>query len=339
MTDTTQITPEQRADILRKLSKLMNTKGTTEAEASARVGKAQALLAQYNLTMDDVEREGDGSGRRADEKLRGGFYQWERDLWEAVAELNFCWYMRWWNYVDAKPRRYRVSLYSNAYDAGEVREVHGQKKVYQHRLIGRVVNIAQTKAMAGYLMQVTNRLTMERLHGDNSQGLSKWAISFREGITARVVEKLQDRRRQALREEEERVRAARKMAMEGASTETGLTLATLTKRESEANADFVFGEGWSAKKAAERANRAAWRKMSEDQRTQMAADNPEEARRQAERDRDEERAAKRPYRGGWGGGSTERVKDMGAFRAGYEAGERVSIDQQAGDTKVAGRLK
>lgn len=322
---TQDISPEERASILAKLAKLMSTKGTTEAEAASRVAKAQELLARYNLSMDDVEREGGGGGRRADEKLRGGFYEWERSLWGAVAELNFCWYIRWWDYVEVKDvRRSRIW--------GELRT--RDRKVYQHRIIGRVVNIAQTKAMATYLMAVTQRLTLERLHGDNSQMLSRWAISYKDGIAARVVEKLEDRRRQVLSEERDRERAAAKMAMEGHSTATGLTIASLSKSEAEANADFVLGEGYSARKAAQRAQEAMLRRMSEEDYTRWAADNPEEAAARAERERTATRRRSRAS-----GGRAEREKDWGAFRAGYEAGEGVGIDVQAEGSKIAGRLR
>lgn len=333
MSDTTTLTAEEKANILSKLGKLLQTKGTTEAEAESRTAKAMELLAKYNLSMDDVMREADGTGKRAEEKLKGGFYQFERDLWTAVAELNFCWYLRWWTHERTdKPRKYKVND-PNSYDYDEYRYAYGSKKVYQHRIIGRQVNIAGTKAMATYLIQTTQRLTLERLHGDNSQMLSRWAISYKEGIVARVCEKLYDRRRQVLSEEREKQRAAEKMAMAGASTETALSLATHTQREREANYDFVMGEGWSARAAADRAERAMLDRMSQEDYTAWAAANPEKAAARAE----EERNARRSRSRG-GGASQERQRDWGAFRAGYEAGEKVGIDPQAEGHKPKGYL-
>lgn len=319
----TDLTEQQRSDILRKLNKLLQTKGTTEAEASSRIAKAQELLATYNLTMDDVERAGDDGGKRAEEKLEGGFYLWERSLWIAVAELNFCWCIPWYDWVEMK-------RFNRA--AGRTRVWWRKKR--QFRIIGRQVNIAATKAMAGYIVQTCNRLALERLHGDARQQLGSWAVSFREGIAARVQEKLTERRHQYLSEERAKQRAAEKMAMQGHSTATGVTLAKLSRSEADANNDFVMGEGWTAAQAAARAERATWRRMDEQQRTAWAAANPEEAQRQAARDRSEARA-----RNGRGRAPRERyVSDPGAYRAGYEAGEHVGIDMQASQRKAAGAL-
>lgn len=317
-----EITDEQR-NIVARIEKMLQVKGRTDEEAAAYVAKAQALLEQHNLTMDVIERESGGGGKRMKEEIASGFYAWQRDLWTAVGDLNFCWAYRAWRW---ERRRKTVREWD-------------EKKRFVIVVIGRKVNCLATKAMAGYLLQTVQRLTRERLgerHGDdraNGQMLSRWAIDYREGIVEAVVEKIQVRRQIVLREEEAKARAAAKMAMDGASSGTGLTLGTLIKQEEDANADFVFGEGWSAKRAAERAQAAMFRRMSDEEYTIWAAANPEEAAEREAQKRAARRSSGRRY-----AAPKERQRDWGAYRSGHEAGQSVSIDLQADRAKTAGLL-
>lgn len=320
----TELSDEQR-DIIRKVEKLLQVKGTTEAESSARIAKAQELLAAHNLNMGIVEREGGDGGKRAEEKLAGGFYKWEQDLWNAVANLNFCYYWRTWKWEDVVTTR-------DGYRTTRIR------KRFYHAVVGRQVNILATQAMAGYLIQAAQRLARDRLgerfgeNRANGQMLSGWAISYKEGVTDRIVEKLRDRRREVLKAEEAQARAARDLAMRGASTATGLTLAAVSQSEAEANIDFIWGEGTSAKAKARRAEEAMLRRMNEQEYTAWAQEHPEEAQRRAAAERANRRS--RPRSSAPAG----RQQDWGAFKAGYEAGDKVSIDLQADARKPAGLL-
>src|SRR5690606_1607477 len=92
-----------------------------------------------------VDETGEGSGRRAEEKLAGGFYEFERDLWHRIADLNYCmcWHMQAWvprERMDAKAMRIQDSY----------RRTHILRG--QFKFVGRVVNIAATKAMGSYLL-------------------------------------------------------------------------------------------------------------------------------------------------------------------------------------------
>lgn len=322
---------ETQRKVLERVEKLLKLAGknTNEAEAQSATEKAMALLEEHNLTMGEVEREGGGAGKRAEEKYVGGFYQWERDLWHQIAHLNFCWYWHSWGYE-------RTGKNPEFAEAAGI-DRRKRKKVWRHTLIGRKVNIAATRIMAEYLMQVINRLTKERLRNDNTQLLSRWATSFREGMSDRIRERLEDRREKLLEAEREKERAAAKMAMDGASTATGLTLGTVEEQEHAGNYDHVYGEGaYARKKAAEleqRAQEAMFSRMSEDEYTRWAADHPEQAAERAARER---RANRR--RSSSGSASTKET-DWSAYKAGYAEGDRVSLDQQTGETKIAGRLK
>lgn len=335
-----EITEEQRRglDTVEKLLRLAG-KNPNEHEAAAATAKAMAMLADLNLTLASVDETGEGGGRRAEEKLVGGFYEFERDLWERIGELNFCivWHQKSWvkrERMDAKAQRI----------LDPYRRTHILRG--QFKIIGRVHNIMATKAMAEYLLGTIERLTRERLHETgvtervNTQLRSRWAVSFREGIAAAVAEKLWDRRQEQIADERREAREAERrrdeaMQMKGTSTETTMTLSSLRKSEKDANMDFVMGEGWSARQAQARADAARRARDARESHARWAAANPEEARKEEERQR---KAERRRSSRSWSSGPKEKERDWGAYRAGREIGESVGIDRQAGTTKVAGAL-
>lgn len=316
---------------VRKLLAL-SEKNPNEAEAASAAAKAQELLVAYNLDMATVE-QGGNSGKREEARQRGGMYLYERQLWTAVAELNFCLYFPSRKWMIRRPEK-RVDGFL----------VRAEKKFlgFQHRVIGRTVNTAATRAMGEYLQQTVERLCRERLHGDHgdkvhTQFFSSWAIAYREGIVDRVVEKLRERRQHLVKEEQRKAHAAEKAARaagrKDASTATALTISSVTQSEFDANADFMMGEGWSAKRAAERAAQAAAEEEADRAYAQWAKENPEEAKKKAA----QEAAEARKYwsrrqggrRGGWGRESAkDRRAGSGAYYAGYDTGAGVSIEPQ-----------
>lgn len=335
----TDLSPEaQRA--IRQVEKLLRlaAKHPTEAEGISAANKAQQLLLAYNLDMATVER-GSDSGRREDAKMKGGLYQYQRDLWEAVARLNFCLYWNQYVYDKDKVGR-RKATWRDRYDgvtASVIRVKGGYNFV--HRVVGRVVNTTATRVMAEYLEQTIERLTRERLNGEGTQYFTRWAISYREGIAERVIKKIEERRRDQLSEERKEARAAEKRAadaaMAPASSATTLTLSSYTKSERDANYDVIHGEGWSAQQAAARAAEAKAAAEAEAEYVAWAKANPDEARKQEEEAR--ANRAKSRYRGGRSAPTKHR--DWSAYKAGNEAGASVSIDQQAGQRKTAGALR
>lgn len=335
----TDLSPEAQTAI-RQIEKLlrMAARHPNEAEGVAAASKAQQLLTAYNLDMATVER-GSDSGRREDAKMKGGLYQYQRDLWEAVAKLNFCLYWNQYVYDANKVGRRKATARDRLY-GGVTTSVVRVKGGYNfvHRVVGRVVNTTATRVMSEYLEQTIERLTRERLNGDGSQFFTRWATSYREGIAERVIEKIYERREAQLskerREQREQDKRATEAAMAPMSSATTLTLSSYTKSEQDANYDVIHGEGWSARQAAERAQWAREAAEEEAARVAWAKANPEEARQREEERRKE--AAKSHYRGGRSGPVKHR--DYGAYKAGHEAGASVSIDQQAGQRKTAGLL-
>jgi hypothetical protein len=339
-TVTAEFTEEQRT-VLDRVEKLLRLAGknTNEAEAASATAKAMSLLAEYNLNLSSVDETGEGSGRRAEEKVVGGFYEFEQDLWRRIADLNYvlCWHQKTW-------------VERTTFDAKADRIIDHWRRTHilrgQFKFVGRVVNIAGTKAMGNYLLGTIDRLTRERLQERgvtermNTQLRTRWAVSYREGIAARVGEKLWDRRQEQIAEErrtaEEAERRAREAGMKGASTETAISLSTLRQTERDANMDFMYGEGYTARQAAASAERARKAQEAEAAYTAWAAAHPEEARKQEEERRKEER--KRSSRSYRSTGRAEKERDWGAYRAGYEKGDSVGIDQQAGSSRSAGGI-
>lgn len=334
----TNLTDEQRAAVGR-VEKLLRLAGrnTNEAEAASATAKAMEMLVQYNLDLSTVEREGaEAGGARTQEKLVGGFYQYERDLWMYVADLNFCMY---WSQSSWMPREKRDAR-SESYQSRHLRE---NVRRQQHRLVGRVVNVRATQVMAEYLLQAIERVCrdwlLERGQGDSPR--SRRAVSFREGVAERLCEKIYERRREMLREEERVAAEARARAaeagMSGVSDSTAVTLSSLRKSEDEANADHLWGEGYSAKKAARRAAQAAADRAAEEEYTRWAAAHPKEAAR-AEREREKE-AIRASRRGpGSRGGSVGKDRDWGSYSAGHRAGDGIGLDLQAGRSGAAGAV-
>lgn len=300
-------------------------KGASEAEAASAVSKAMALLAAHNISMDTVTQAAEGSGRREDAKQRGGMYLYEREVYKAVAELNFCFYF---------VSRVKFRLHPAKLDARGVviREARHQMS-FAHRIVGRAVNVAASKAMSGYLLGTIERLCRERIGNVNSQFFSSWSVSFRKGAAERVVEKLRERRWALVEKEtQEREKAeavANEAVAKGASTATTMTLASVAKREKDANIDFMHGEGTAARWAAERAETAKANREAEEEWTAWCVAHPEEAAKMAREERARERRNAARRTGSYRSPARERG-DPGGYAAGREAGRKIGLDQQAG---------
>lgn len=320
---TADLSPEARRAIeqAEKLFRLAG-KNENEHEAAAATAKGMELLARFNLDMSILEQSsGATAGKREDTKFEGGLYHYQRDVWGAVAELNFCMYWNQYSYDREKSlKRGRRSF------------------KFQHRVVGRTVNVVATRGMADYLLGAIERLTRERFP-EPSQFFTRRANSFREGLAETVIGKIYDRRRHLLKEDQKKERdakrAAEKLERTGVSTATGLTLSTLRKSEQDANTDFLYGEGTSAKWAAEEAAHAAAAEKREREYTAWAKANPEEAAKKEEERRKERR------RGGFGRASyrDNKERDYGAYYEGQDKGKAISIDPQAEQRKTAGLLK
>lgn len=328
----TELSPEAKKAIetVEKLLRLA-AKNPNEQEASSAANKAMELLARHNLDMSAVERNSGDTGKREDDRQRGGLYQWQRDLWKAVAGLNFCmhWTMYTWDKTKIGRRRDRWS--------GKTVKREGGWR-FEHRIVGRKVNVVATRVMSQYLEQAIERLTRER-YPDPTQFFIREAVAFREGIADRVIERVFDRRKAMYHEEERKAREAAKRAAEaggdGVSTATAITLSSMRKSEHDANIDFLYGEGTSAQWETDRIEAAKEREAAEAEYTRWAKANPDEAKKEEERRHKENR---RYWSRGRQETGRERRQSSGSYHEGRVKGDKLSIDQQTSQRASAGAL-
>lgn len=306
--------------VLAQIQKLLNlaANNPNEYEAAEAMAKANERLEQYNLTYEAVVGAEVGSGAREKTAVEGGYYEWERLMWQSVAKLNFCLY---WCARRRNVDRTRSSGKS-----------HVRKWLYSHYVVGRKVNVAATKTMATYLLGAATRMTYERARGWNDNyKFDNWANSYRRGVIERVCQRLRVRRDETLREQEERRVREMREAHPG-STATALTLMTYIDQETDANNDFIYGKGWSAEQAALRAAQAAENQRREQEYTKWAAEHPEEAAA-----KEKARLQRAKKLGRRSRGSRDNL-DYSAYWSGYDAGGELSIDHQVDTPRPAGLL-
>lgn len=312
-----------------------------EAERAVAAEKFQAVLLEWNLTQAMVEQTGsEADGRREEAKLKAGVYEWQRNLWEAVAELNFCLYfcLDTWH-----EKEYTKTLWDGT-KAKRTRYTRGK----EHRVIGRVVNTQATINLCTYIEAAIEQATRERLRevvgspdktALNRMLFSRYAVSFREGAADDVITRVNEQRREVLEQEAELAREAQKRAAEaagsGVSDSTSLVLANFVQTERDLNRDHARGvePGTTVRERAERAAREAAR---EAEYTAWAAANPEEA---AEKEKEQREADERYWRrrdANYRGGPAPKERDFSAYRSGSRAGAQIGLDIQTGGRGKSG---
>lgn len=324
---------EKTVKAVTTIEKLLRLAGNNpnEAEAASALAKVHELLEAYNLDMAVIEQHGGDKGKRLDEKTAGGMHKYQRSLWQHISRLNFCMY--WTQKNDVVP--------------GSIQAKRGRKSTHEHRVVGRQINVIATKNMAFYLDQTIERLCREMLGPERSmQYYSRDAVAFREGVADRVIEKIRERRNKLIQEEEAKnAEAARRASASGYSTSKAMTLSTLEESEKDANDDFLYGEGysarrrardaeWSAKWEAERERREQAQRDAEAAHLAWAQANPKEAAKQAAKEKARAEARQRAWekkRYRFRQTASDMRRDSGAYHLGYEKGESVSIDTQIGN--------
>lgn len=336
-----ELTNEQRL-IITKVEKLLRLAGGTThpEEAASAAKKAADLLLAYNLSEAALGHSEEGA--RGKEHMTGGFYEYERDLMRRIAEVNFCmynWSVQWVRRPDNEMAHAKVQEIKDPWRRENI-------KRHRHRLVGRKVAILMCQQMYEYLIGAIERGTKEyvAIRADttiNAALRSRTAASFREGMAEEVGWRLWVRRQEQLKEEEAKMRAAAANGNGSGNTANAVTIASVQKSEYDANMDFQYGEGWSARNRAESAARQAARKAAEDEYARWAEAHPEEAaKKEAEAEAEAERERKKWEKRGKGsrGGTYEKPKDWNAHSAGTEAGRNVSLDAQIDKTRDVKKL-
>lgn len=178
-------------------------------------------------------------------------YEYQRNLWAAIAQVNYCWY-------------------------GTVPVYKGSRVVTRHHhLVGREANVVATKAMGDYLEQAINRLCPWQ----GKECLSRSDMSWKRGCAERLINRLHERK-WAMEKKDAEV----KEAADGSST--AITLRSVAKAEYEANYDFLYGEGaYQRDKAARDAAAAAIAEVKPKEETAA-----ERAKREKRQQRAQEKA-------------------------------------------------
>ena len=320
---------------IEKLLALANN-NPNEAEAESAMRKAQELLEAYNLDMATIGAAKPDANKRDDKKRKGGLYSWQRKLWKSVAEMNFCYYL----------------------------SVKGLAKgsQYEHRLIGSHANVVATELMAQYLQDTIEKLAQQWAKDNSYKSVFvREAIAYREGMTARVTERLEAKRAQMVRDAKEEARKREEARAAGTPTGTGLTIVDIISTEADFNNDYLNGYemGTTARLRHEQEMRyqAHVRKMAEDQaehERRMASDPAyaeEYRRKQAERAKADKEwweayEKKNKRRASRSVSSTPRPRpraktaeekrmDLDSYWDGREDGAKVGIDTQIDNTKKA----
>jgi hypothetical protein len=311
------------AKIIERIQKLLTLAGdsrTPEHEASTAAALAQQLLAAYNLDMASVEAAlGSGPAKREEAKTKASPYEYERELWRRVAELNFCVY---WT-------RHRRPGWSY-----EDQRMVGRS--YTHIVLGRTVNVRTTEVMAGYLCQSIRRIAREWSR-ERLVTLPREVLAYKEGMASRVCDRLYERRKQ---EKEAREREAAERARANPSSSRALTIADVEQAEHDANMDHQYGEGWSARWRAKAAAQEEERRRALEALRAWEAANPEAAaaKRAAadaefreglkKREKYWERQRNKPVRAQT---AAEMRRDLRAFHDGVIRGNNVGLDQQVSE--------
>lgn len=362
---TTQTTQTTDIDdgILNKIESLLrmaNDKRGNENEASNAMRAAQRLADAHNLSLASLDPANKKAAdkRREDKKFGGGLYQWQRDLYKAIAELNHC---RHW--VSEETVEGKVSAYEKRkYGAEEAkyRAEHGMAdwgREWRHRLLGSPVNVLSTQLMAEYLQGTVERLARDFVNNDPKKFFIQDAIAFREGAASRIVILLQDKRREDIAEQQrQREEAA---ARNPGGQNQLVILDDIVSAEAEANYDYLNGEGAWARVQADKARREAayeerLKAAAEAERIQDEWDaaHPEEAaarkRKEAEDaaaywadwEKRNKRSASRTPAAPRTRSQTdaERRASSSAYYSGSVAGSKVSLDKQV-DSNTKGYIK
>jgi hypothetical protein len=210
--------------IVTKIHKLLAftvERGASEHEAATATGHVQRLLAENNLSMATVEAAGGDAGsagkREKGNVNRRQVYRWQRELMAAIAKLNYCHLTLNWKCTRSS---------SKAFDGYE--------------LIGRAANVATARGTFDYLTATIERLARDDVK-DASQYFTRYAHSFKEGCSDRLVERLRAKAEELAAEAvAKRDAAARNGAGNGRAL---ITLDDVAQMEADLNNDFL--RGWA----------------------------------------------------------------------------------------------
>lgn len=326
LTATIDHVPENVLLRIKKLLAQASKGNNSQAEAELCMERATRMLQEWNIEQSQVEATGDHTveKRVKSEHERSAMYNYQRKLWGAVAEVNFClhWAIPVYRDVeipdpDVVRRGWTDEEYEESYGHKIPRITINKTVNKRHYIVGRQSNVTATKMMGDYLEEAINRLCPYKKTGKNS-------LSWKEGCTDKVVFRLR------MRMWDER-KKAQKLREVSASEGAMILLNDVYLTEYERNIDEEFGQGFAAGLKAEREE-----KKRQEERHEMAMDCPEAFTPEEYQAAVKHFAAKR--RQGETRARRETAeysdKNMSAWFAGRQAGEEISLDPQIGTGKI-----
>lgn len=161
--------------IVERVRKLLAlAKSANEHEAALAAFKAQELLTEYNLKLDDV-KEGDTEELIIDGEMVSDSRPWRRAMAANLARLYFCSY------------HYRYVY------AGTAKRACGYIRYDRHHFAGAPHNVAVCKSIFAYLCDTIDRLAKESGLKQPVRGRAMFMTSFRHAAANRVTQRLADK--------------------------------------------------------------------------------------------------------------------------------------------------
>ena len=290
---------ERVIEKVKKLLNLANHKNTTEEEATAAMGMVQDILGRYNLSMAQVhesngKEKSTAEGKRVKEEWdKSAMDEYQQHLMNALAKNHYCIYFIGRKWVQSKSGRW-------------------MRKPY-HMVIGKEANVITVKLMFEYLNGTIDRLV--NIEYPPPTNLSRSAISWREGCSARLQQRLYDKRYEADHKQEEE---AKQSAGNGSSSNALVLLSSIRGVEDDLNWDFHYGNepGTQARQRAEALQEKSTIIPSNPKLSKEEQDKKEKYwQRYFER---EQRKQDRKW----------AQKDIHAYRAGHAKGGEIGLEDQ-----------
>lgn len=168
---------DDKTKVIDRIKKLLALSASpNEHEAASAAEKAQALLAEHNLSMMDVKSETKNEDSFViDTDTRSSSSPWRRRLATACATLYFCEYYYTFHY-EPTPKR------SCGYIRHDI-----------HNFVGAPHNIAVAKMMFVYLTNTVERLAREGAKTVAKGLRSGYETSFKTACTSRVCARIHKR--------------------------------------------------------------------------------------------------------------------------------------------------
>lgn len=311
---------------IRKLLALSQNEGATEAEASAAALKVQELCQDYGLDLAQIGDDPGKEGRREAGTIdRRAMYSWQQRLMSTLAECNFCLH-------DIRKEKIQRRT-----------KVRNSKR---HFLVGRKLNVDVVTSLYDYLVGAMKRFAEQDGHSGSQL--------FMEGATSRLTDRLKTQKREREQEEARRRDEARARGEEV----NALVVTDVYNSERDLNNDALngFPAGTTAARREKHKTDVRAREEREAELIKSGMDSTvayyvshgyEKDRAEAlvtESKKNQMKRSKRQRRSSnrWGSGTTSfrrgsskhaKKYSSPAFQSGMEAGDKISLNRQAGHSE------